>query len=103
MIEEGIATALADRITENGYPVVSEGERNELRDAIRQEDLIVMSRDLSKLRVLKIAIEKFLQTMALEVNTITVALIVGAIDLQHTVQDAIDEINDEMYLETYHS
>lgn len=99
MFEEDVATTLADRIAENGYPVANEGERNELRDAIRQKDLIIMSREISKLNVLSVAIENFLKTIFRQADAMTVALVVAAIDLQQNVQYAIDEINDELHLE----
>ena len=96
---EEIATNLAAEIVYSGYQVVSDAEINEIRDAIKQREIMVLTTKQTKLAVLKIAVENLIMRIFDNSNTVMLPLFVAALDLQQNIQDALDELNGELHLE----
>jgi hypothetical protein len=98
---EEIAKMLAAEIVNSGYQVVSEAEINEMRDAIRQREIMTMTTKQKKLFAMKIAVETLIEKIFVESNAAMMLVFIAALDLQQNIQDALDELNSELHLETY--
>jgi hypothetical protein len=96
MLEKGIAEQLTQEIITCGYPISCDTEANNLRDGIRQREItiaIVDKKDLIKLYItIEILLERIFETSN------AAALAVFLVELQWIVQEALDEINDELNL-----
>lgn len=96
---EEIATNLAAEIVYSGYQVVSDTEINEIRDAINQREIMVLTTKQTKLAALQSAIENLILRIFDNSNTVMLPLFVAALDLQQNIQDALDELSGELHLE----
>lgn len=96
---EEIAKRLADEIIFCGYQVRSESEVGELRDAIKQGEVMIMTTDTKKLVALYNVLDGLVEKIFSSSDALMIAIFYAAITLQNNIINALDELNGELHLE----
>lgn len=96
---EEIANRLTADLILCGYDAGCDGDARELRDTIKQGEITVTITDIKKLAKLRDMLEKLIENIYAVGDVAILTLFLMAVELQGNVQDAIDEINNELHLE----